>query len=110
MVPYQTFKPTGKISAENQKIMTDEDEQNFQNASECHISQKKKNTARDIKVRDLCHITGNFRGSAHQDCNLRLRLKPEEKKIPAIFHNLRGYDSHFIIQEIGKIAKKQIYR
>lgn len=42
MVPYQTFKPTGKISAENQKIMTDEDEQNFQNASECHISQKKK--------------------------------------------------------------------
>ena len=69
-----------------------------------------KNTARDIKVRDLCHITGNFRGSAHQDCNLRLRIKPEEKKIPAIFHNLRGYDSHFIIQEIGKIAKEQIYR
>lgn len=65
-----------------------------------------KNTARDIKVRDLCHITGNFRGSAHQDCNLRLRIKPEE----AIFHNLRGYDSHFIIQEIGKIAKRQIYR
>lgn len=74
------------------------------------IFPKKKNTARDIKVRDLCHITRNFRGSAHQDCNLRLRIKPEEKKIPAIFHNLRGYDSHFIIQEIGKIAKKQIYR
>ena len=55
--------------------MTDEDEQNFQKASEYHISEK-KNTARDIKVRDLCHITGNFRGSAHQDCNLRLRIKP----------------------------------
>lgn len=47
MVPYQTFKPTGKISAENQKIMTDEDEQNFQNASECHISPPKK-TQREI--------------------------------------------------------------
>ena len=42
MMPYQTFKPTGKISAENQKIMTDEDEQNFQKASEYHISEKKK--------------------------------------------------------------------
>ena len=27
-------------------------------------------------------------------------------KIPIIFHNLRGYDSHFIMQEIGEITKK----
>ena len=50
-----------------------------------------------------------FRGSAHQECNLKLRIKPEDIKIPFIFHNLRGYDSHFIMQQIGEIAKKHAY-
>ena len=55
----------------------------------------------------LC--TGNFRGSSHQECNLKLRIKPEDIKIPVIFHNLHGYNSHFIMQQIGEIAKKHAY-
>ena len=47
-----------------------------------------------------------IRGSAHQDCTLKLRINAKELKILVIFHNLRGYDSHFIMQEIGEIAKK----
>ena len=65
----------------------------------------KKFTNEDVRVRDHCHITGSYRGSAHDDCNLKLQNKPENTKIPVIFHNLRGYDSHFIMQQIGKIAK-----
>ena len=38
-----------------------------------------------------------------------MRIKPENSKIPIIFHNLRGYDSHFIMQQIGEIAKKHGY-
>ena len=30
-------------------------------------------------------------------------------KIPVVFHNLKGYDSHFIMQEIGDIVKKNVY-
>ena len=30
--------------------------------------------------------------------------------MPVIFHNLRGYDSHFIMQEIGEIVKKHAYK
>ena len=88
--------------------MTKEDEEEFQKVNECHICNK-KNTNEEIKVRDHCHITGKYRGSAHQECNLKLRVKPEEIKIPVIFHNLRGYDSHFIMQEIGAIIKKYEY-
>ena len=89
--------------------MTKEDEDEFKKATTCHICDKKY-TEKDIRVRDHCHITGKYRGSAHQDCNLKLRINPKEIKIPVIFHNLRSYDSHFIMQEIGAIVKKHAYK
>ena len=89
-------------------VMTEVDEQNFKTMYGCHICGEKY-TDKDARVRDHCHITGEFRGSAHQECNLKLRIKPENIKIPVIFHNLRGYDSHFIMQQIGEIAKKHGY-
>ena len=88
--------------------MTKEDEAKFQKANECYICNNKY-TDKDIRVRDHCHITGKYRGSAHQECNLQLRVNPEKIKIPVIFHNLRGYDSHFIMQEIGAIVKNYEY-
>lgn len=89
--------------------MTQDDENEFKKSKECHICDKEY-TEKDIRVRDHCHITGKYRGSAHQACNLKLRVNPEELKIPVIFHNLRGYDSHFIMQEIGAIVKNHTYK
>ena len=89
-------------------VMTEDDEQRFRTMDGCHICGNKY-TDKDVRIRDHCHITGKFRGSAHQECNLKLRIKPEDIKIPVIFHNLRGYDSHFIMQQIGEIAKKHAY-
>ena len=89
-------------------VMTEVNEQNFKTMDGCHICGEKY-TDKDVRVRDHCHITGKFRGSAHQECNLKLRIKPEDIKIPVIFHNLRGYDSHFIMQQIGEIAEKHEY-
>ena len=88
--------------------MTDNDELSFKLEQKCHICNNKY-TDKDIRVRDHCHINGEYRGSAHQECNLKLRLNPEEIKIPVIFHNLRGYDSHLVMQEIGAIVNKHTY-
>ena len=85
--------------------MTEEDKNYFKTADECYICNKKY-SKKDKKVRDHCHITGKYRGSAHDRCNSKLKINPEDIKIPIIFHNLRGYDSHFLMQEIGEIAKK----
>ena len=82
-------------------IMTRSDKEDFKSSPRCHIC-RVGYTANDIRVRDHCHITGKYRGSAHQACNINHRLSD---KIPVIFHNLRGYDSHFIMQEIGKFKQ-----
>ena len=66
-----------------------------------------KDTKKDEEpVRDHCHITGKYRGSAHAACNLKLQISAEKIRIPVIFHNLRGYDSHFIINELGKLISE----
>ena len=87
-----------------------ENERDFQNSSSCHICGRKyKNGDKNKPIRDHCHIAGKYRGSAHNDCNLKLRIEPESIKIPADVHNLKGYDhdGHFIMQKIGKMLEDQ---
>ena len=43
----------------------------FKKTNKCHICGKKC-TNEDVRVRDHCHITGSYRGSVHDDCNLKL--------------------------------------
>ena len=57
----------------------------------------------DKKVRDHGHIRGKYGGAGHFNCNANLKL---HKKVPVIFHNLRGYDSHLIIKEMERFDVK----
>ena len=50
------------------------------------------------KVADHCHLTGRFRGAAHEVCNLKAKV-PEFT--PVFMHNLDGYDSHLFIKNMG---------
>ena len=55
-------------------------------ATECFICEKP--FRRDnVKVRDHCHISGNYRGAAHSKCNINYK---NPSFIPIFFHNLSG--------------------
>ena len=78
-------------------VMCVNDFDTYENEVVCHICDGVFTEA-DPKVLDHCHITGKYRGAAHNSCNLNVKLTG---KIPVVFHNLRGYDSHFIMQEVN---------
>lgn len=77
-------------------IFTKEDENSFLKQKECFICNKFF-AANDLKVRDHCHLTGKYRGAAHQSCNLNFKIG---NVVPIIYHNL-NYDCHFLIEEIA---------
>ena len=59
-------------------IMTSEDEEIYNNSHKCWIWKQELNMD---KVREHCHVTDSFRGSAHNKCNI--------------------YDGHIILKELN---------
>ena len=57
-------------------------------------------------VKEHCHITGRYRGAAHNACNQKLRIRPKTDEIPIVFHNLRGYDAHHLMQAMSTLQKE----
>ena len=84
-------------------MMTDQDEDHFRMTASCHIC--KKAVAPSDKVRDHCHLTGKYRGPAHNQCNLAYKLATI---IPVFYHNLEGYDSHLLMQDLGKYKHRKL--
>ena len=78
--------------------MTKEDDEDFENSTKCWIYDNAFADG-DVKVRDHCFITRKYRGSAHRDCNINVKLN---HKISIAFHNLKDHNSHFIMQELDK--------
>ena len=64
--------------------MTENDKLRFKQMDECHTCGNRY-TDKDVRVRDHCHITGKFRGSAHQECNLKADFLSWQKLLATIF-------------------------
>ena len=54
-------------------------------------------------VRDHDHMIGKYRGAAQNECNFKLKLNPKTMPIPVIFHNLKGYDGHLLMQTMARV-------
>ena len=75
--------------------LTEEEQKSFKEARICHICLGNLDGDR---VRDHCHFTGQYRGAAHNSCNLQCK-KP--LILPVICHNLQGYDAHLFIKQLS---------
>ena len=84
--------------------LTKEELKSNQDPNLCYICGKRilKKLSKSInyrKVRDHCHFTGKYKGTAHNICNLKFNVPNE---IPVVFHNGSNYDYHFFIKELAK--------
>ncbi|GBC54019.2 hypothetical protein GLOIN_2v1820840 [Rhizophagus irregularis DAOM 181602=DAOM 197198] len=86
-----------------ERIITEEAKKEFTEAVSCWICNGNFNQGvQDKKVWDHCHITGKFRGAAHNACNLKLQIEAWKTPIPVVFHNFCGYDSHLVCESVGR--------
>ena len=79
------FKETKKDIIKKQ-----EDEEDFKNNHICRFCEKEIVSDR---VRDHCHLTGKYRGPAHNTFNINVR-QADGNFIPFAFHKFSNYDYH----------------
>ena len=83
--------------------LTKEEKKTHNQQNICYICKKIFSTddknKKYHKLKDHCHYTGEYRGAAHDICNLRHKIP---KEIPVVFHNGSTYDYHFIIKKLAE--------
>ena len=101
-------KEIGKIMATNVPMepLTVQQHSRYTRATVCDNC-KQPFTHRNWKVHHHDHLTGKFLFPCCNDCNLQFKSTRTHHGsyqffLPVIFHNLKNYDSHFIIKNFEK--------
>ncbi len=88
---------------ENTKMeLTEQEKRNHFRAKACYVCDGAFLES-NKKVRDHFRRTGNYRGAAHNACNINYFTN---RCLPVAFHNLQGYDSHLIIKKAFEVVKE----
>ena len=85
---YKTFKCPKSMIMRMHDILV------YDNFTLCHTCNEELGKHR---VRDHCHLSGKFRGAAHEVCNQKYKVPTF---FPVVFHNLSGYGSHLFIKTL----------
>ena len=82
-------------------ILTDEEKIIYKNCSSCASCKTKFEDGNKVRHHD--HISGKYISALCKKCNLGLQYK---KFLPVYLHNLKGYDSHFIVPALNSFGYK----
>ena len=93
------FKKTKKDN-----ILSKEDQEDYRKYNVCRFCEKE---ILSDKVRDHCHLTGNYRGPAHNTCNINVTQK-QSNFIPFVFHNFSNYDCHMFFKRLVDKKKDKV--
>ena len=85
-------------------VTTKENEDDFENNNICRFCEKE---ILSDKVRDHCHLTGKYRGPAHNVCNINVKQK-DSNFIPFAFHNFSNYDCHMFFKRLVDLKKAKV--
>ena len=90
-------------------LMTPTDWEHFNQQKKCEMCQSEfddlDNPREKVKCRDHSHLTGSYRYSLCNTCNLTYAAR--EIKLICIAHNAMKYDMHFLVTEIAKLCKEK---
>jgi hypothetical protein len=78
-------------------ILSSVEEQGHSSCTRCNICNTKF-TLSNHKVANHNHLSGRFRQTLWNTCNLKLQIP---RFVPVFLHNLLNYYAHFIITELG---------
>ena len=85
-------------------IMTQEDKEDIGNNKICRFCERE---ILSDKVRDHCHLSGKYRGPAHNTCNINVKQK-DSTFLPFAFHNFSNYDCHMFFKRLVDMKKDEV--
>ena len=85
-------------------IMTKENEEDLKNINICRFCEKEIIFDR---ISDHCHLTGKYRGPAHNICNINVNQK-DSNFIAFVFHIFSNYDCHMFFKKLVDLKKDKV--
>ena len=85
-------------------IMIQEDKEDVETKNTCRLCEKE---IISDKVRDHCHLTGKYRGPAHNTCNKNVKQK-DSIFITLAFHNFSNYDCHMFFKKLVDLKNDEV--
>ena len=84
--------------------MTEENEENYKNNNVCRFCEGE---ILSDKVRDHCHVTGKYRGPAHNSCNTNVKEK-DNNFIPFAFHIFSNHYCHMFFKRLVDLKNDKV--